>query len=405
MNAVRDPITVEQLNTYVKDYLGNSPFLANVLVKGELSNVKVYGGSGHIYFTLKDEKSSLSATMFGGASKLDFTPENGMKVICSGRVAVFVRDGKYQLYADTMQPDGAGSLFIAFEQLKAKLEKEGLFDAAHKKPLPKIPFSVGIITAPGGAAVRDMINVTHRRFPAAKLYLYPSLVQGPSAPAQLIEAVKALDASKKCDVIIIGRGGGSAEDLWCFNDEALARAVYECETPIISAVGHETDFTICDFAADMRAPTPSAAAELAVPDAATLAHQFGNVQRRLNSRLELSTKYARTRLETLSLRPVMQSPRAYFDERRMALARCEEKLQNAAGTRVEREKLRVNAISGKLASLDPLAVLDRGFAVAFAQGNKAIRSVAELPEGSEFTLRLKDGEVPAKALAHRNDGV
>ena len=397
MTGERVPVTVEQLNIYVKDYLGTSPFLANVLVKGELSNVRVYGGSGHIYFTLKDEKSSLSATMFGGASKLDFTPENGMKVICSGRVAVFVRDGRYQLYADTMVPDGAGSLFIAFEQLKAKLEKEGLFDAAHKKPLPKIPFSVGVITAPGGAAVRDMINVTHRRFPAARIYLYPSLVQGPSAPAQLIAAVRALDASKKCDVIIIGRGGGSAEDLWCFNDEALARAVYECETPIISAVGHETDFTICDFAADLRAPTPSAAAELAVPDAAVLARQFSNVQRRLASRLELGAKYARTRLETLSNRPVMQNPRAYFDERRMALGRCEEKLHAAAGTRIEREKLRLEAARGRLASLDPLAILDRGFAVAFTSGNKAVRSVSELPEGTGFRLRLKDGEVEAVA--------
>lgn len=405
MTGERVPVTVEQLNTYVKDYLGTSPFLANVLVKGELSNVRVYGGSGHIYFTLKDEKSALSATMFGGASKLDFTPENGMKVVCSGRVAVFVRDGKYQLYADTMEPDGAGSLFIAFEQLKEKLEKEGLFDAAHKKPLPKIPFSVGVITAPGGAAVRDMINVTHRRFPAARIYLYPSLVQGPSAPAQLIAAVRALDSSKKCDVIIIGRGGGSAEDLWCFNDEALARAVYECETPIISAVGHETDFTICDFVADLRAPTPSAAAELAVPDAATLARQFANVQRRLASRLELGAKYARTRLETLSRRPVMQNPRAYFDERRMALGRCEEKLHAAAGTRVEREKLRLEAARGRLVSLDPLAILDRGFAVAFTSGNRAVRSAAELPEGSEFTLRLKDGEVPAKALAQKDNGV
>ena len=397
MNGERVPVTVEQLNTYVKDYLGTSPFLANVLVKGELSNVRVYGGSGHIYFTLKDEKSALSATMFGGAGKLDFTPENGMKVVCSGRVAVFVRDGKYQLYAETMEPEGAGSLFIAFEQLKAKLEKEGLFDPAHKKKLPKIPFSVGVITAPGGAAVRDMINVTHRRFPAAKIYLYPSLVQGPSAPPQLIAALRALDQSKKCDVIIIGRGGGSAEDLWCFNDEALARAVYECETPVISAVGHETDFTICDFVADLRAPTPSAAAELAVPDASALARQFGNVQRRLISRLELGAKYARTRLETLSKRPVMQSPKAYFDDRRMALARDEEKLQSAVETRLERERLRLEGRGEKLRGLDPLSILDRGFAVAFTPGGTAIRSAGELPAGADFRLRLKDGEIEATA--------
>jgi len=270
-------LTVEQLNTYIKDYLNTSPLLQKVYVKGEISNVRVYGGSGHIYFTLKDENSAIPATMFGGASKLKFKPENGMKVLCLGRVAVFVRDGQYRLYAEEMEPDGIGSLYIAFEQLKKKLEAQGLFSPAHKKKIPKIPFSVGIITAPGGAAVRDMINVSHRRFPAAKLYLYPSLVQGPNAPAQLISALKNLDESGICDVIIIGRGGGSAEDLWCFNDENLARAVYDCKTPIISAVGHETDFTICDFVADLRAPTPSAAAELAVPDVRELKKQFGNV--------------------------------------------------------------------------------------------------------------------------------
>lgn len=397
MNAERTPITVEQLNTYVKDYLGTSPFLANVLVKGELSNVRVYGGSGHIYFTLKDEKSAIPATMFGGASILKFQPENGMKVVCSGRVAVFVRDGQYRLYADSMEPEGAGSLFIAFEQLKEKLAKEGLFDASHKKKLPKIPFSIGVITAPGGAAVRDMINVTRRRFPAARIYLYPSLVQGPSAPAQLINALKTLDASGKCDVIIIGRGGGSTEDLWCFNDESLARAVYECETPIISAVGHETDFTICDFAADFRAPTPSAAAELAVPDRKTLLKQFSNVQSRLSSHLNGGIKYSRQRLESLSLRPVMQSPRAYFDERRMALARDEERLINVTETRLERGRMHLKMQSEKLLSLDPLAILGRGFAVAFDKNGSAIRSVSQLPQGAEFKLRLKDGEVDATA--------
>ena len=227
MNGTRDALTVEQLNTYIRDYIGNSPLLRGVSVKGEISNLKTYQ-SGHIYFTLKDERSAIPATMFGGVGKLAFTPENGMKVICTGRVAVFVRDGQYRIYADTMEPFGAGSLFIAFEQLKAKLASEGLFDPAHKKPLPRMPFSLGIITAPGGAAVRDMINVSRRRFPGVRIYLYPSLVQGPSAPEQLINALSALDGSGLCDVIIIGRGGGSTEDLWCFNDESLARAVYAC---------------------------------------------------------------------------------------------------------------------------------------------------------------------------------
>lgn len=390
-------LTVEQLNTYIRDYLSTSPLLNKVVVKGELSNVRVYGGSGHIYFTLKDENSAIPATMFGGASKLKFKPENGMKVVCTGRVAVFVRDGQYRIYAEEMEPDGIGSLYIAFEQLKAKLQKEGLFAPEHKKRIPKIPFSVGIITAPGGAAVQDMINVSRRRFPAVKLYLYPSLVQGPSAPAQLINALKNLDESGLCDVIIIGRGGGSAEDLWCFNDEGLAHAVYECKTPIISAVGHETDFTICDFVADLRAPTPSAAAELAVPDVRDLKKQFENVQSRLVNTLSARTDYLRQRLLTLSQRPVLQSPQSYFDDRRMAVARDEERLYQLVGNRIERERMKLFAQNEKLNSLNPLSVLGRGFSVAFGEDGKAIRSVDELPEGTEFELLLKDGK--KKAIA------
>ncbi len=390
-------ITVEQLNTYIKDYLGTSPLLNKVVVKGEMSNVRVYGGSGHIYFTLKDENSSIPATMFGGAGKLKFKPENGMKVVCTGRVAVFVRDGQYRLYAEEMEPDGIGSLYIAFEQLKAKLQKEGLFAPEHKKKIPKIPFSVGIITAPGGAAVRDMINVSRRRFPAVKLYLYPSLVQGPSAPAQLISALKNLDASGKCDVIIIGRGGGSAEDLWCFNDEALAHAVYECKTPIISAVGHETDFTICDFVADLRAPTPSAAAELAVPDVRDLKKQFSNVEKRMLQSLTAKTDFLRQRLLVLSQRPVLQSPKSYFDDRRMAVARNEERLYSIVGNKIERERMKLFAQNEKLLSLNPLSILGRGFSVAFGEDGKAIKSVNELPAGTEFELMLADGKKKAVA--------
>lgn len=390
-------LTVEQLNTYIKDYLSTSPLLNKVVVRGEMSNVRVYGGSGHIYFTLKDENSAIPATMFGGAGKLKFKPENGMKVVCTGRVAVFVRDGQYRLYAEEIEPDGIGSLYIAFEQLKAKLQKEGLFAPEHKKRIPKIPFSVGIITAPGGAAVRDMINVSRRRFPAVKLYLYPSLVQGPTAPAQLIKALKNLDASGKCDVIIIGRGGGSAEDLWCFNDEALAHAVYECKTPIISAVGHETDFTICDFVADLRAPTPSAAAELAVPDVRDLKKQFANVEKRMLHSLNSKTEYLKQRLLALSQRPVLQSPKSYFDDRRMAVARDEERLYGIVNNRIERERMKLFAQNEKLKSLDPLSILGRGFSVAFGEDGRAIRSINELPEGKEFELMLADGK--KKAIA------
>ncbi len=398
MNGVRpNALTVEQLNTYIKDYLSTAPLLQKVYVKGEISNVRVYGGSGHIYFTLKDENSAIPATMFGGAGKLKFKPENGMKVLCLGRVAVFVRDGQYRLYAEEMEPDGIGSLYIAFEQLKAKLQAQGLFDQAHKKRLPKIPFSVGVITAPGGAAVRDMINVTHRRFPAARIYLYPSLVQGPSAPAQLISAVKALDKSGICDVIIIGRGGGSAEDLWCFNDEGLAYAVYECNTPIISAVGHETDFTICDFVADLRAPTPSAAAELAVPDVNELKKQFSNVEKRMLQHLISRTDYLRQRLNVLAQRPVLQSPQSYFDDRRMAVAHAEERLVSIANSRLDREKMKLYAQSEKLKSLNPLSVLGRGFSVAFTADGRAVKSIEQLPAGTEFQLKLSDGTKTAVA--------
>ncbi len=390
-------LTVEQLNTYIKDYLSTSPILNKVYVKGEISNVRVYGGSGHIYFTLKDENSAIPATMFGGSSKLKFKPENGMKVLCLGRVAVFVRDGQYRLYAEEMEPDGIGSLYIAFEQLKAKLNSLGLFAPEHKKKIPKIPFSVGIITAPGGAAVRDMINVTRRRFPAARLYLYPSLVQGPSAPAQLIGALKTLDGSGLCDVIIIGRGGGSAEDLWCFNDENLAYAIYECQTPIISAVGHETDFTISDFVADLRAPTPSAAAELAVPDVRELKKQFGNVEKRMLQLLSSRTDYLRQRLNILSQRPVLQSPKGYFDDRRMALSHEEEKLYTITASRLERERMRLYAQGEKLKSLNPTSILSRGFSVAFSEDGKAIKSIEQLPSGTEFELMLSDGKTKAIA--------
>lgn len=396
-NAGIPTLTVEQLNTYIKDYLGTSPLLANVCVKGEMSNIRSYHGSGHIYFTLKDEKSLIPATMFGGVGKLSFKPEDGMKVLCTGRVAVFVRDGQYRLYAEDIIPDGVGSLYVAFEQLKEKLKKQGLFEESHKKPLPRFPFRVGIITAPGGAAVRDMINVARRRFPAVQLYLYPSLVQGPNAPEQLISAVKTLDKSGLCDVIIIGRGGGSAEDLWCFNDERLAYAVYECNTPIISAVGHETDFTICDFVADLRAPTPSAAAELALPDAATLIRQFGNVGTRLESLLSRGLELKKQKLLTLSSRPVLSGPKQYFDERRMTVGRLEERLYSCVDRRLEQKKNALGLQGEKLSSLNPLSVLGRGFSVAFDSDGNIIKSKNDLAPGKDFELRLQDGSVSATA--------
>lgn len=268
-------LTVTQLNEYIKRLIDTTPQLSDVYVKGEISNFKNHYSTGHFYFTLKDEGGQLRSVMFKSfASKLRFMPEDGMKVTAHGRISSYVRDGGYQLYCDMIEPEGVGSLYVAYEQLKKKLEYEGLFDASRKKPLPKIPSKVGIITSATGAAIRDMINVCGRRFPFATLVLYPALVQGPEAPAQLISGMNYFNAAKNVDVIIIGRGGGSIEDLWAFNDENLARTVAASAIPVISAVGHETDFTICDFVADRRAPTPSAAAELAVPDTAELKEKY-----------------------------------------------------------------------------------------------------------------------------------
>lgn len=384
-------LTVEQLNTYIRDYLAGAPLLAQVAVRGELSNVRVYGGSGHIYFTLKDEKSAIPATMFGGAGKLAFRPENGMKVLCVGRVSVFVRDGQYRFYAESIEPDGVGSLAAAFEQLKRRLEAEGLFDPANKKPIPKIPFRVGVITAENGAAVRDIINVTQRRFPPAQILLAPATVQGPTAPAELIRALHLLDGGGLCDVILIGRGGGSMEDLWCFNDERLAREIFACRTPVISAVGHETDFTICDFVADLRAPTPSAAAELAVPDVRELLRKFDNLQNRLRSLVGTRLQFLSHRLQALASRPVLASPQAYLDDKRMGLAQTEERLHRAAELFLERREQRLHVLEEKIRTLNPLAVLERGYAVVYDESGGILRDASALAPGDRFTVRLAEG--------------
>ena len=296
-----------------------------------------------------------------------------------------------------MEPDGVGSLYLAFEALKQRLEKEGLFAPEHKKKIPKIPFRIGIITASGGAAVRDMIQITQRRFPAARIYLYPSAVQGAGAAEQLTQAVRALDEAGLCDVILVGRGGGSIEDLWAFNDENLARAIYACRTPIISAVGHETDFTIADFVADLRAPTPSAAAELAVPDVRVLQKQFGNLAARMASLLQGRVQLLEQRLAALSTRPVFKSPQAYFDDRSMAVGRLEERLCALTGTALERRGAALLLSGEKLQSLNPLRVLERGYSVAFDEAGGVIRSAASLPVGARFTLRLSDGSVRAES--------
>ena len=398
MAEERRVITVAELNEYIKLSMENDGFLRNVSVKGEISNFTNHR-SGHLYFTLKDEGGCLAAVMFKfSASRLKFVPENGMKVVCTGRISVFVKSGQYQLYVDTMEPDGIGALYIAYEQLKKKLEAEGLFSPELKKPLPKIPQKIGVITSPTGAAVRDIINILGRRFPFAEVILYPSLVQGEGAAHDLCLGVDYFDRTRSVDVVIIGRGGGSIEDLWAFNDETLVRRIAAAEVPIISAVGHETDFTLCDFVADRRAPTPSAAAEIAAPDSRELAHKFENVSRRLELIEAQRIKMYRERLSSLAKSRVMTSPRAFIDDKRMALEMIEGRLFDKIGIAVDSKKHRFAALCAKLEALDPLSVISRGYSAVFDDDKKLVRSVSQINVGEEISFMLSDGQIRAEIL-------
>ena len=395
MAEERQVFTVTALNEYIKMKLETDEALMRVFIRGEISNFTNHK-SGHFYFTVKDETSRIAAVMFrSSASKLAFIPENGMKVIVGGRVSAYVRDGQYQIYADTLEPDGVGALYIAYEQLKAKLGAEGLFDEAKKKPLPRYPMRIGVITSPTGAAIRDIINILGRRFPIAEVVLYPSLVQGESAAPQLIEGLRYFNEKKNVNVIIIGRGGGSLEDLWAFNSEALAREVAASELPVISAVGHEIDFTLCDFAADRRAPTPSAAAELAVPERYELKRKLGNVTARLELLEGKKLELLRSTLERMKKSRALTDPRNFIDDKRMALGIAEDKLYNRITFLLERKK---SALAGKTAKLDamnPLSVLSRGYGAAFASDGTVIRSAAQVEKGSDISLMLSDGTVRA----------
>lgn len=385
-------LTVTQLNEYVKRMIDVTPQLNDVYVKGEISNFKNHYSTGHFYFTLKDEGSQLRAVMFkSSAVKMKFMPEDGMKVTAHGRISAFVRDGTYQIYCDSMEPDGVGALYVAFEQLKTKLESEGLFDQAKKKPIPKIPSRVGIITSATGAAIRDMINVCGRRFPFAELVLYPALVQGKDAPLTLIEGLKYFNRTKSVDVIIIGRGGGSIEDLWAFNDEELARAVAASEIPVISAVGHETDFTICDFVADKRAPTPSAAAELAVPDTAELKRKISNIVTREAEVIMTMMKYRRERLHTLSETRAITNPMAFVEDRRVALDSLADRVQRAQITSVEMKKAILAREAGKLSALNPLAVLSRGYSAVYKDGGELVKSIDDIKTGDIVEFKTIGG--------------
>ena len=395
----RQAITVTQLNEYIKTKLESDPMLNRVLVKGEISNFVNHYKTGHFYLSLKDEGGLIRAVMFRmNASKLRFVPENGMKVICEGRVSSYVKDGSVQLYISDMEPDGIGALYIAFEQLKKKLEAEGLFDPAYKKPLPKYPRRVGIITAATGAAIRDMINVSGRRFPLAELVLYPSLVQGDGAPAQLIRGLEVFNTSCPVDVIILGRGGGSLEDLWAFNDENLARAIFASRIPVISAVGHETDFSISDFVADLRAPTPSAAAELAMPEAGEVKRKLHNVIDRMSLVTENRIKNLRRSLETLASCPQMQSQMRLIDDRRMAILNLDREMENLMSRLLDRKKSSLLQGAAKLDALSPLAVMSRGYSALFNEKGETINKNEQIKAGDRVKVRLSDGTAKAEIL-------
>ena len=389
-------LSVSQINFYIKSIIENDGSLQFVLVTGEISNLTVHQRSGHIYLSLKDSNSVISAVMFAGnARRLKFRLENGMKVICRGRISVYEPSGRYQLYIEDMQPDGVGALTLAFEQLKKSLAQKGLFDNAHKKPLPKFPKTIGVITSPTGAAIQDITNIIRRRFPSADIVLAPVLVQGESAPEQLVRAVNKFSASKIADVVIIGRGGGSAEDLWAFNDEQLAYAVYNCETPIISGVGHETDFTVCDFVADVRASTPSAAAELAVPDRQELMSYYFKQKQYISAMLDRKIKTGQLRLENQQRRMSASSPKLKAEQLEKQLSAKSEKLTRFMNIYISDKENKFIAAKGKLDGLNPLNVLNRGYAIA-EKDEKIITSSKQLKDGDDFTVILSDGKINAK---------
>ncbi len=385
-------LSVSQLNRYIKMNFDADENLANIFISGEISNFTNHYRTGHLYFTLKDDSAAVRAVMFNSSAKrLKFMPEDGMKVIARGRVSVYEASGQYQLYVDDMQPDGVGALNLAYEQLKEKLQKEGVFSEQHKKPLPPYPEKVGVITSPTGAAVRDIINVLGRRFPYAEIVFCPVLVQGEGAHLQLTDAVNLFNSERAADVIIIGRGGGSIEDLWEFNDEGLARAVYNSEIPVISAVGHETDFTICDFVADMRAPTPSAAAELAVPDANELQYALSALKNRMFLNVSSGIADRRSRLEYLTSKGALKSPDEMLSNRSQRLDTAFSKMLSSYENRIGGKKVEFISAATALSKLDPMSVLMRGFAFVSDKSGKNVYSSQALAKGDKINVRFHDG--------------
>lgn len=397
-------LTVSQVNTYIKALINEIPQVKNLYISGEISNFKHYYQSGHMYFTLKDEKSQLKCVMFSSDNyKLKFTPSNGLKVICFGQVDVYERDGVYQLYVRDMHPEGIGSLTLAFEQLKDKLEKEGLFAASAKKPLPRYPQKIGIATSNMGAAVEDIKKILGRRFPLAEVVIVPTVVQGDAAAPDIVKSLELLDAMPDIDVIIVGRGGGSMEDLWAFNTEAVARAVYRCHTPVISAVGHETDFTICDFVADERAATPSAAAERAVPDKENELFKIRNLSASLEMLLTHKIEAEEQRLTAIKEKSPLANIDVMFASLERHILELSKGLQREYQSILNGKEASLKTAAAKLNALSPLAVLGRGYSV-ITKNNTVTSSVNDIHIDDKVELILKDGRAAATITEVKGNG-
>ena len=399
----RVPITVTELNEHIRSILDSDPFLGKVLVRGELSNYKIYS-SGHHYFTLKDGGASVRCVFFrSDAARLRFRPENGMGVICSGRISVYPRDGAYQLYVSALQPDGVGDLYVAFEQLKARLQQEGLFDPSHKKPVPNMPERIAVITSASGAAVRDVIRVLGKRWPLSKVLILPVRVQGAEAPAEIAGAIRYADRYQVADLIITGRGGGSIEDLWAFNEEIVARAIYDCSTPVISAVGHEPDVTISDFVADLRAATPSNAAELAVPQQGEILDRLLDTRLRMDQAVNKKLALSAQKLNALSARQVMESPTGFLDRRRQDLDRLSGRLDAACLNSLAEKKQRYIRLTSALEALSPLKVLSRGFSVVTDEHGAIVRNADDVSPGDRIHIRMERGGLDCRAEQRTED--
>ena len=396
-------LTITQLNEYIRGKMDADALLNQVAVSGEISNYKMYP-SGHHYFTLKDEGGALKCVMFkGNAMRLRFRPENGMKVIAMGKVSVYPRDGAYQLYCTAMAMDGVGDLYAAFEQLKKKLAAQGLFDPAHKQPLPKYPGTIGIITSSAGAAVHDMLRILRKRYPLTQVKLLPVRVQGAEAPGEIAAAIRYANYYKLADLLIVGRGGGSIEDLWAFNDEIVAHAIYESKIPVISAVGHEPDVTISDFVADLRAATPSNAAELAVPDEDALRQNLDSMSAAMATALNRQLKAARQHLNVLSASPALRSPTGYIEQKEKSLELLKNRLVSAQNQQIHRSNQRYIAAVSKLDAMSPLKVLTRGYSMAQTEEGEVIRSVHQVERGQRLTISLSDGKLAATVMDKKEE--